>query len=116
MIAAFLRLVLLLLPLVAMGMWLRWRIANRGDEAELQNEFKRLRKTLVVLIILMLLSVLGLWFGDDDLGKAGLKYVPPHSENGKVVPGEFVPADKDKPSETPQDRKKDTPDDTDGGR
>jgi len=118
MIAAFLRIVLLLLPLVAMGMWLRWRIANRGDEAELQQEFKRLRKTLVVLIVLMLMSVLGLWLSNDERGQPGLKYIPPHSENGKVVPGHFVPADKRTPpaSDTGKDPQKETPEAPDGGR
>lgn len=93
MIAAILRIVLLLLPLVALFMWLRWRMRTDRTEEELQADLIKLRKWLVGIIIVAIFSVLGLKFADESAGDARTKYIPPHTVDGKVVPGRFVPAD-----------------------
>ncbi|NVJ98570.1 MAG: hypothetical protein HWE25_10485 [Alphaproteobacteria bacterium] len=95
MIAAILRIVLLLAPLVAVIMWLRWRVREDRTEEELQADFAKMRMWLVAMLGITLLAALGLRFMDDGTGDARTKYIPPHTEDGVVVPGRFVPADED---------------------
>ncbi len=105
MIAVILRLVLLLLPIVAVVVWLRWRMRTDRTEDELARDVGTLRKLLVLLIIVMIGAGLGLKLTDENTGDPRTKYIPPHSENGRVVPGKLVPAD-----ETPKDSTKDSQD------
>lgn len=99
MIAAVLRIVLLLLPLVALLLWLRWRLKKDRDEEELARELSRLRRTLVVIVLAAVVAVLGLRFSDEEAGDPRTKYIPPHTENGQVVPGRFVPIEEEDQSE-----------------
>jgi hypothetical protein len=94
-IAAILRIVLLLLPVVAVLMWLRWRMRTDRTEDDLVRDVATLRKTLVILILVAVGAGLGLKFTDSNTGAPGTKYIPPHSENGRVVPGRLVPADEE---------------------
>lgn len=87
------RIVLLLLPIVALVLWLRWRSKNDLDEAAQDLELKRFRIGLGLLAAAMLLAGLGLRFTDDGSGSTDSVYIPPHVEDGKVVPGRFVPKD-----------------------
>lgn len=101
MIAAILRIILLLLPLVAVVMWIRWRMRKDRTDEELAADFAKMRRWLVVLLGVALVSGLGLRFLDEGTGNAGTRYIPPHTENGVVVPGRFVP--EDEPEEEPTD-------------
>ncbi|TNE62817.1 MAG: hypothetical protein EP335_10970 [Alphaproteobacteria bacterium] len=105
MIAILLRAALLVLPLVAVILWLRWRWAHQGDPEMLESELGRLRITLVAIGGAMLIVLLALRFTDNDTGAPRTHYVPPHSENGKVVPGRFepVPDAQPEPQEDPEE-------------
>lgn len=88
-----LRIILVLLPIVALFLWLRWRAA-KGTDAEDESqtaEMKQFRIGAAVIVSLAILAGLGLRYFDDSSGETDLAYVPPHVENGKVVPGHFVP-------------------------
>ncbi|NVJ70446.1 MAG: hypothetical protein HWE08_08845 [Alphaproteobacteria bacterium] len=93
MIAAILRIILLLLPLVALLMWLRWRMKTDRSEDELQQDLTKLRRGLIVVVIMALATGIGLKLTDPNKGDARTKYIPPHTVDGEVVPGRFVPAD-----------------------
>lgn len=95
MIAAILRFVLLLLPIVAVVMWLRWRMRTDRTEEELEEHVGRFRKLLAILVLVAVGAGLALKLTDENTGDPRTKYIPPHSENGRVVPGKLVPADEE---------------------
>lgn len=118
MIAAFLRILLLLLPLVAVLMWLRWRMRKDRTEEELQHEIANFRKVMGLLILVAIAAGVGLKLTDENTGDPRTKYIPPHTENGQVVPGRFVPVDEE-PKDAPEDPKgstEDTDTESDGQR
>lgn len=95
----FLRIMLLLLPVVALVLWLRWRAKQVSDDTiDVKKELRRFRITLGVLIAAMLMVGISLRVFDDGAGNTDSVYVPPHVVDGEVVPGRFVPKDEaDKP-------------------
>jgi len=104
--AIFLRIVLLLIPVLAVLAWLRWRMKEDKTEEERAADLAKLQKTLGVLVVVGLAAGLGLKLVDDRTGDPRTRYIPPHSEDGKVVPGRFVPEDGsedggDEPAESP---------------
>jgi hypothetical protein len=88
-----LRIILVLLPIIALFLWLRWRAVKGTDaEEEFQSqEMKRIRIGAAIIVGVAILAGFGLRYFDDSTGDTDLEYVPPHVENGKVVPGHFVP-------------------------
>ncbi|WP_417460165.1 hypothetical protein [Kordiimonas sp.] len=90
-----LRIALLLIPLVAVIFWLRWRLKKDQTEEERRQDISRLQKTLGVLVIVALAAGVSLRLLDDRTGDARTRYIPPHSEDGKVVPGRFVSEDEE---------------------
>ncbi|WP_417465069.1 hypothetical protein [Kordiimonas sp.] len=94
-----LRIALLLMPLVAVIFWLRWRLKKDQTEEERQQDISRLQKTLGVLVLVALVAGVCLRLLDDRTGDARTRYIPPHSEDGKVVPGRFVSDDDEEPEE-----------------
>ncbi len=100
--AIFLRILLLSLPVIAVIAWLRWRMKEDKTEEERAADLAKLQKTLVVLVVVGLGAGLGLKLVDDRMGDARTRYIPPHSEDGKVVPGRFVPENgEDEAQESP---------------
>lgn len=101
-----LRAALLLMPLVAVIFWLRWRLKKDQTEEERRQDISRLQKTLGVLVLVALAAGMSLRLLDDSTGDARTRYIPPHSEDGKVVPGRFVSEDKeDKQDNMKEDEK-----------
>ena len=87
------RILLILIPIVAVILWLRWRASETMDEEDREAELKRLKVVLIALV--MALFGLGLSFRamDDTSGDVDQVYVPARVEDGKVIPGKFVPRD-----------------------
>ncbi|WP_262696107.1 hypothetical protein [Kordiimonas aquimaris] len=89
----FLRIMLLILPILAVALWLRWRSKQSMEDADLQLEAKRFRIGVGFLLVAMVLTGLSLRVFDDGAGDTDSVYVPPHVVDGEVVPGKFVPKD-----------------------
>ena len=86
--AVVLRIILLLLPVVVLIYWLRWR-ARKKAQGELSDEDVRaLRLVLVAAVITLLAGGLTLRFLDDSGSPKGI-YVPARVENGVLIPGHF---------------------------
>lgn len=91
--AFFLRLMLILIPIIGLLMWIRWRMKRDLDEKTRQVEFKRFRIGLTVLLVVTLATGLGLRFLDEGAGDVDSVYVPARVEDGKVIPGYYIPKD-----------------------
>ncbi|WP_374764909.1 hypothetical protein [Yunchengibacter salinarum] len=89
MSAIVLRIVLLLVPVLALLFWLRWLSRKTGDESEKAAEVRRLRLVLLGLLVVGLGAGLGLYLSDDNSGDPSTTYVPSRVENGELVPGRF---------------------------
>ncbi len=96
-----LRVLLFLIPIVGVLLWLRWRVKRDLDEATRKLEFKRLCIGLSLVLIALLATGLGLRFSDDSSGDIDSVYVPARVENGKLIPGRFVPRDELEQDQTP---------------
>ena len=109
--AIFLRFMLILIPIVALLLWMRWRMKRDLDEETRKAEFKRLQVGMTVLVVATLATGLGLRFFDDGAGDVDSIYVPARVEDGKLIPGYYIPKDEaDK-----QDTEKPNPGDGGGG-
>lgn len=89
--ALLLRIILVLIPIVAVLAWLRWRMKRDLDEEVRLAEFKRLKISFVCLTVVLLFAGLGLRFLNDTSGNVDEVYVPARVENGVLIPGKFVP-------------------------
>lgn len=89
--AFFLRLMLILIPIVGLLLWIRWRMKRDLDEEIRLVEFRRFRIGMGVLLAAMLATGLGLRFFDDGAGDVDSVYVPARVEDGKVIPGYYIP-------------------------
>lgn len=109
--AFFLRLMLIIIPIVGLLMWIRWRMKRDLDEETRRIEFKRFRIGLSALLVATLATGIGLRFFDDGAGDVDSIYVPARVEDGKVIPGYYIPKDEldKKDSDGPN------PDETGGG-
>lgn len=87
----FLRVMLILIPIFGLLLWIRWRMKRDLDEETRKAEFKHLQIGMVVLVLTTLATGLGLRFFDDDVGEIDSIYVPDRIENGKVIPGYYIP-------------------------
>ncbi|MCK0068564.1 hypothetical protein [Kordiimonas laminariae] len=90
--AIFIRILLLILPVVLVLLWVRWRIKKNSEEGLSDKDAKQLRIGLISVIIGLVVAGIGLRFTDDS-GDVDKVYVPAYMENGKLVPGGFLPAD-----------------------
>lgn len=103
MTALIARLILLAAPVVLLIVWLRYRTAHNRQDADLNREIIRGRRILLAALIAMFAAVLMLYFDKDDRGHAHTRYVPPHIEDGRLVPGRFVPVEPAVPDGEPND-------------
>lgn len=87
----FLRIMLLVLPILAVVLWLRWRSKRSIEDVDIELEAKRFRIGIGALLVAMVFVGLSLRVFDDGAGDTDSVYVPPHVVDGKVVPGKFVP-------------------------
>lgn len=90
----FLRIMLVIIPIVGLLLWIRWRMKRDLDEETREIEFRRFRIGLVALLVASLATGLGLRFLDDGAGEIDSVYVPARVEDGKVIPGYYIPKDK----------------------
>lgn len=98
MAGAILRILLILLPFILYFLWLRYtkkkaqaaKDASASQEvvAEAQNQLVQ-GLGLLAAIMAAIFIYMALSSGD----KPGKEYVPPHTENGKLVPGYFRDAE-----------------------
>lgn len=108
--AILFRILLVLIPIVAVIFWLRWRASENLDEEERELELRRLRMVLVALVLALFGVGLGFRTMDDSTGDVDQVYVPARVEDGKVVPGRFVPRD-----EVESEKEETAPSDGEGG-
>lgn len=87
-----LRILLVLLPIILLAVWIRWRSkVNKGGEIP-ESEVKSLRRTLFVLVVSIMAVGVGLKLSDESGDVDGI-YVPARVEDGKLIPGYFKPHD-----------------------
>lgn len=91
--AVLLRILLVLLPIIALVLWLRWRVKREQGEDVRELEAKRLRVGMSILTVALLLTGLAFRFLDNTSGDVDQVYVPARVENGVLIPGKFVPKD-----------------------
>lgn len=108
--AVVLRILLVLLPIMALILWLRWRAKRDLGEEIRELEVKRLRVGMSILTAALLLTGLAFRFLDDTSGEIDQVYVPARMENGVLIPGKFVPRD-----EVEEEKSEDDTDDGSGG-
>ena len=85
------RILLILIPIVAVILWLRWRASETMDEEDREAELKRLKIGLGALVVALFAVGIGFRTMDDSSGEVDQVYVPARVEDGKVIPGKFVP-------------------------
>lgn len=94
------RIILLLLPVVMLIFWLRWR-AQKNAEGDIdEGDVRFLRVGLIAFALMLLAFGLSLRFSEDTAVKGGI-YVPAHMENGVLIPAHF---EAKKPQEAPPER------------
>jgi len=107
------RILLLLVPVIGLVLWLRWRAKKKAGDEIGEDDIKKLRQGLIGLVILLLVAAIGIRLTDTSGGTSG-RYVPARVENGKTIPGHFVDdepkeeAEEEKPKES-NETSEDTP-------
>lgn len=100
--AILIRVILLLLPIIALLLWLRWRSKRDLDEATKEAEFRRFRIGLLILVSLMTVTTVAWRFTDDRTGGIDEVYVPARvDDDGNLIPGHFVPKEEEGEDEDP---------------
>ncbi|MEM8799715.1 MAG: DUF6111 family protein [Pseudomonadota bacterium] len=95
-----LRVLVFLLPLLVFALWwrARTRVADSESRAQIDRQF---RWGLLGSAIFMIAG--GLYMMGQGTAPPRGRYIPPHTENGEMVPGAFVPFDQDTSPETETD-------------
>ncbi len=76
--------------------YVAWLAHRRRKAKKAGIELESITKgTLFWTIIASILIAIGcfLYYGLSSQENAGVRYIPPHVENGKLIPGETVPED-----------------------
>lgn len=82
------RILLIILPIALLIVWMRWRAkVSAGGEIP-EDETRRLRRTLIVIIVALVATGFSLKIFDDGGSVDGV-YVPARMENGILIPGHF---------------------------
>jgi len=86
------RIILVLIPVLGLGLWLRYvRMAAASEEA-LEEDLLKLRRRLIALLAVYI-GILGIWYTMAEGGPAGDCYIPDRLVDGKILAGEFVAFD-----------------------
>ena len=85
-----LRLLLVILPVIMLLFWVRWRMKSAANGEVPESETKAMRRGLIVALISMVGIGASLKLLEDDAVTDGV-YVPARVENGKVIPGHMAP-------------------------
>lgn len=93
MMALALRIILILLPFILYFMWMRYiRQKAEAKEAEDAAAAARAAREITIavagLVLVTFICVLGLRLQENQADPSKT-YIPPHSENGQVIPGRF---------------------------
>lgn len=88
--AVFLRIMLVLIPVLALVLWIRWRMKRDLDAETREAEFRNLRVGMVVLLLALVATGIGLRFFDNGGGAVDQVYVPARVEDGKLIPGHYI--------------------------
>lgn len=99
----FLRILVLLLPVILFLLWIwaRKRARDRGENlAALDYKIAALMGAAIIGVLIIA------WFGiSDDAGKRDALYVAPYvNEQGEVVPGHFVDPEKAETNDQADDK------------
>lgn len=91
--ALALRVILILLPFILYFMWMRYirRKAAAKDAEDAVAAARAAREITIAvagLILVTFVCVLGLRLQENQADPSKI-YIPPHSEDGKVIPGQF---------------------------
>lgn len=107
-----LRILLVLLPLVLLIAWIRWRVRTNKGEGLPEKEVKTFKRILFSILAAIIAVGASLKVMDDSSSDVDRVYVPARVENGKLIPGHFVPADEVEDADKKRDKKKEdgTPD------
>lgn len=84
-----LRLVLILVPVIGLVFWIRWRARKKAGEEITDADTRRMQLGLIGLIVLLLVTAFAIRMADTGGSPTG-RFVPAHVENGVTIPGHFV--------------------------
>ncbi|MFO1243181.1 MAG: DUF6111 family protein [Rickettsiales bacterium] len=82
------------IPFFLYGCWLLYRyhlIKKQGEAPELASLVTRTPLFITTLASLLILIACFLWLGISQPQETDGHYIPPHQENGKIVPGHVEP-------------------------
>ncbi|MBL4836600.1 MAG: hypothetical protein JKY34_03395 [Kordiimonadaceae bacterium] len=82
------RILLVILPIALLIVWMRWRAKVSAGGEMPENETRRLRRTLIIIIVALVATGSSLKIFDGGGSVDGV-YVPARMENGILIPGHF---------------------------
>jgi hypothetical protein len=97
-----LRIMMLLLPVVLVILWLRWRAKKNSEGGVTDADQAKMRVSLLIVIVALLGTGLALRFTDDSGSPSG-RYVPARVEDGKLIEGHFVEDDEEEQQGSEED-------------
>ena len=106
-----LRLLLILLPIIAVVYWVRWRMKVDRSREDLDAEIAQMRRNLILIASATAVVAASFYLLDEGRGDEDMIYVPPRVEDGKMIPGHFIPRE-----DKQEKDKKDDPEQDDGGQ
>ena len=84
-----LRILLFLLPLIAVVIWLRARAKMANNPDALADDVRKMKIGVLLLMAGAMTAAVLLYVFDEDKAPSGSQYSPARMENGKLVPGSF---------------------------
>lgn len=98
------RILLLLLPIIGVIYFLRWRYRVKASGEDPNDEdIKNVRAIMITVLVSIIMLGLLLRFADTSSSDRETTYIPPHMVDGELVPGEFVDSEEaGKPVDSPE--------------
>ena len=103
--AVLFRILLILVPVFALILWIRWRAKKNSAGDVSDQDIRNMRFGLIGLIVMLFVAGIGIRMTDTSSDRDG-RYVPARVENGKIIPGHFEKMDPDE--EQGKDKNNDT--------